>query len=982
MKKINTYRLRTLLLISALTAIHLSLFGQKTISGVVTDTEGVTLIGANILVKNTTIGTVTDIDGSYSLQVPDDASVLVASYTGYNTVEIPIEGTTINIVLPEGELLDEIVVIGYGEIKREDATGSIQTVTSKSFNQGVIAGPQQLLAGKVAGVSITTGGDPGGGSAIRIRGESSLGASNDPLIVIDGVPLDNSDTAGSRNNLNLINPADIESMTVLKDASATAIYGNRASAGVILITTKKGKLGKLKVGYNANVSIGNVTKTVDVLSADEFRDAVNTYVDSTNSARTLLTDGQGTNWQDQIYQQAFGTDHNLNLSGGVGQIPFRASLGYTDFNGLLKTDNFSRLSGNINLTPGFFDNTLQLNIGLKASQINNKFADRGAIGSALSFDPTKPVMVEDTTYGGFFAWTNPDSTVVGLSTSNPVALLQQQENISDVNRYIATVSADYRMPFLPSLRANVNLSYDRTTTEGTRMAPQNAAWAFNPMTGGGINNFYQQEKSSKLFEGFLNYKEEVLGNTLEVMVGHSYQDFDVSLDTFNNQAVNPGPDTLNRDDNPRELVMLSNFGRINYNIKDRLILTGTIRQDFTSRFGPDNRMGLFPSAAAALKLINNDRLLFNNLKVRLGWGRTGQQEIGGYYLYQGLYELSQPTAAYQIGNQFLATARPNGFDSGIQWETTTTYNAGVDVSVINNRLSATIDVYRRNTEDLLTDNVQTVVGSNLTNIVVTNFGSMISEGVEIGLNLTPILTEKSSWDLNINAAYNRNEITKLNNDATSIGVAVGGISGGVGNNVQVHTVGFEPYSFFVFRQAYDSETGNILAGVFINNEGELTENPTDEDKYRIEAARPDVVLGLTSNYRYQNFDFSFAARANIGNKVYNNVQTDLGNLARLPNLGILNNIHPVAIEQNIQLQEQVIFSDHFVEDASFLRFDHITLGYTFPNLLGDYLRVYSTVQNPFIVTSYSGIDPEIFGGIDNTTYPRNRTFVFGLSVQF
>lgn len=951
---------------------------QRVVAGTITDAiSGETLIGATIATNDASDGTITDINGEYTINVASSTTALIISYTGYTskTLSIPVNNR-LDVELTYGETLDEVILIGYGEVKREDATGSIQSISSKDFNKGAITGPQQLLSGKVAGVSITTDGNPGGGSTIRIRGESSLSASNDPLIVVDGVPLDNSSTSGGRNNLNVVNPNDIESMTVLKDASATAIYGNRASAGVILITTKKGKLGSgLRVGYSANLSIGNTYNRVDNLTAEQFRTLVQEEFEEGSEQRALLTD-ESTDWQDEIYQQSIGHDHNLTLSGGLGNIPFRASMGYSDFNGLLKTDNFNRLTGNLNLTPGLIDNTLQLNLGLKMSKTSNDFADNGAIGSAIGFDPTKLTLSGNDDFGGYFAWKESTGNLVGLAPANPVALLNQKSDISDVSRYILNASADYRMPFLPKLRVNLNVAYDISNSDGTIFIDTTAAFSYNPQDGGGTNNSYNQEKNNSLLEFYLNYKDNVFGRDLDIMGGYSWQHFKLSNDFRNSNVAGT---VVTEGSDASELYMLSLFGRLNYELTKRVNFTGTLRNDYTSRFSPETRSGIFPSAAVAIKVRETAGNILNNVKIRLGWGVTGQQDIGGYYLYQGLYQQSFDNARYQFGDGYLTTYRPNGYDSGIKWETTTTYNLGVDYSIVRNRIGGSIDIYQRNTKDLLNQEVQVTVGSNLTNIIPTNIGDMETKGVELVLNLTPILNEKISWDINLNAAYNQNKITKLNQDEGGVGEAVGGISGGVGNTIQVHTVGYEPFSFFVFEQDYD-EAGRLIPGQYVDrNEDGLID---ELDKYRIEGSRPKVVFGISNTITYGKFNFAFAGRANVGNKVYNNVQTDIGWKDRLDNLGILNNVHSVVLTNDVRQQSEITFSDAFVKDASFFRIDYISLGYTFDNLIGRSLTLSATVQNPIILTSYEGLDPEVFGGIDNNRYPRPRTFVFGLNVNF
>lgn len=982
MKKNLPLTSKVILILALAFSLPFMLSGQKTVSGVISDAEsGETLIGANISVPNTAIGTISDIDGGYSLEVDNSVTELEISYTGYKTVRVTIpDDNILNVSLAFGELLDEIVVIGYGEVKREDATGSIQSVSSEEFNKGAIAGPQQLLSGKIAGVNITTDGSPGGGSAIRIRGESSLSASNDPLIVVDGIPLGGG-VGGGRNPLNLINPNDIESMSVLKDASATAIYGNRASGGVILITTKKGKVGSpFRISYNGNVSFGNTADRIDILSADEFRTAIADQFGAESDQAALLSDGN-TDWQDEVFQQASGMDHNINASGAFGEIPYRASIGYTNFNGLLKRDNFSRLTTNVNVTPRLIDNTLQLNLGVKHVKTDNFFGNFGAIGSALAYDPTKSVFDEDSQYGGYTTWTIPNGNPNALAPANPVALIEQVDNESTVNRYILSASGDYRFPFMKNLRANLNLAYDRAEGSGTVTIPNTAAFAFDLETGGGADNSYTSEVTNSLLEFYMNYKKDVDVHTFDIMGGYSWQNFyfeNFSQNLSASGIQNEGDDD---DNNPREYYLVSFFSRFNYDYKDKILATFTLRTDGTSRFSPENRWGYFPAVGIAGKLIDKNSDYMHQLKVRLGWGITGQQDIGGgFYSWQGTYQLSTPTARYQFGDEFFDTYRPNGYDATRKWEQTTTYNLGVDFSIIRDRFSGAVDVYQRKTKDLL-NSIIIAAGTNLTNQLITNIGNMENQGIEVALNISPIVKEHVRWDLNINGSYNTSKITKLtsSDDPSFQGNLVGGISGGVGSTVQIHSVGFAPSSFYVYEQLYD-ESGNILEGQFADRNEDGVVNT--EDLYRYKQPAPLTTFGFSSNLQWHDFDFSFAGRSSLGNHVYNNVQTNYGSLNAMYNSsGYLRNVHAVAVEQNLQEDETIILSDAFVEDASFLRIDHITLGYTFPKLVKNGMRVYGTIQNPLVISGYSGLDPEVFGGIDNTIYPRARTILFGLSVN-
>ncbi len=967
---------------------------QRQITGAVSDIEsGEPLIGATVSIVGTTLGAITDLNGNYRLNLPTEATSLKFTYSGYADQTIAVGASnTVNAYLVSGISLGETVVIGYGTVKREDATGLVQSVTADKFNKGAITSTQELFSGKISGVVVTSSdGSPGAGAKIRIRGESSLSASNSPLIVIDGVPLDNGGVNGSRNQLNFINPNDVESITVLKDASAAAIYGNRASGGVIIITTKKGKLGKkISVGYNANVSVGQNYNRVDVLTADEFKSAIlNHYSDSTMTSYAksrALIGTANTDWQDEIYQSAWGHDHSVNLSGGIGVVPYRVSFGYTNKDGVLKSDNFSRYSAAVNLNPGFFNNTLQLNVHFKGMLSDNHFADRGAIGSALSFDPTKPVRDTSSLYGGFYTWktsatnNNPN----GLAPANPVALLELRDDNSTVKQYITNVTADYRFKFLPALRVNLNVGYDYSKGNGTVVVPNYAAFAFNALNGGGVNNRYEQTKKNSILETYLNYKKSFGEHDVDVMGGYSWQHFlegseSRDDDSAGTNATAGKPANINK----AELYLLSLFGRVNYTFKDRYLLTGSLRRDGTSRFAPEYRWGIFPAAAFAVKLIEKDRKYLNNIKLRTSWGLTGQQDIPNYYAYLPQYQYGDINAQYQLGDSLYTTIRPNGYVRDIKWEETASFNVGVDFSIINGRLSGALDVYQRSTTDLL-NYISPAALSNLTNYVYDNIGTMESKGVELSLNFTPVKSKNVTWDVATNFAYNTSEITKLTSGETAeyLGELTGGIAGGVGSNIQIHTVGYSPASFFVYEQKYD-ENGTLLENQFVNKNGDTLNVINNFDKYRYKNPAPKYTLGITSNLNVGHFNFSFAGRANLGNYVYNNVQTDMGYLDRLyASTNYLSNVNQSAVDLNVSRQASLTFSDHFVTNASFFRIDHVTVGYSFDHLIGDYLNIYATVQNPLVVTKYKGLDPEIGNGIDNNIYPRPRTYVLGLNVNF
>ncbi len=981
--KRNIYYLSKCMLILTFAALCNMVFAQRNITGTITDEQTAEpLIGANIFITGTNAGTVTDLDGNYSLQVPEGGTELIISFTGYADKIIDLSSqpsNVINLSLRSGKLLDEVVVIGYGTVKKEDATGSIQTISTKDFNKGSITSPQELLSGKIAGVQITTGGDPGGGSVIRIRGGSSLSATNDPLIVIDGVPVDNGGISGSRNPLNVINPNDIETFTVLKDASATAIYGSRASNGVILITTKKGKFGKkIRVDYNGNISFSNNIDNLDVLTANEFRTLVNDRFPEGHPARGILGEAN-TNWQDEIYETAVGHDHNLSLSGGIANtLPYRLSLGYTDKKGVLKTDRFQRKTLALNLSPGFLNNSLQVNLNVKSSFADNHFADRGAIGNAVSFDPTQPIRVGDSPFGGFFTWTDNNGNPNGLAPVNPLALLELKEDNSDVNRYITNASIDYRFGFLPELRANLNLGYDYSKGQGTVNIPEFASFAFDAATGGGVKNNFKQVKKNELMEFYLNYVKEFGITKLDVMGGYSWQRFFFE-NNFSNSNI-AGSET-EMGDNSGELFLLSLFGRLNFSIQDKYLFTFTLRRDASSRFSPDTRWGLFPAAAFAWKILDDREGVLNNLKLRLGYGVTGQQDIGGFYEYLPRYLASFDNAQYQFGSEFVTTLRPEGYDANIKWEETTTYNAGIDFGLFDERLYGSFEYYFRKTKDLL-NFIPVPAGTNLTNFLDTNVGDLENEGVEFSINAVPLKKDKMTWDFGFNITRNTNKITRLiaTDDPSYLGVFTGGISGAVGNTIQIHSVGFPANSFFVYEQVYDNN-GVPIEGLYVDRNGDGKISP--DDLYRYKKPAPDVFLGFTSNFSYGNFNFSFAGRANFGNYAYNNVQSNQAFYDRLFHSTLfLTNLHSDVT--TIDFKEPQYFSDHFIQKASFLRIDHITMSYRLAHLFNqtNSVTISATVQNPFLITEYTGLDPEIFNGIDDNIYPRSRTFLVGVNASF
>lgn len=963
---------------------------EMTVHGKVTDARtGESLPGVSIMIQGTYNGTTTDIDGLYTLNV-QRGDVLNFSFIGYKPQSITItDRTTIDVALSEDlQELQEVVVIGYGQVRKNDATGSVVSITANDFNPGVMSSPQDLLIGKTPGVQITTGGGaPGDGATIRIRGGSSMKASNDPLIVVDGVPLDNTGIEGMRNPLNSINPADIETFTVLKDASSTAIYGARASNGVILITTKKGKKGQpFRVNYSGQFSVGWREGDIDVLSADEFRETVKEQFTGNHNVIDNLGTAH-TDWQKEIYRVAVSNDHNLDFSGYKFNTPFRLSLGYTNQQGILKTTLLRRYTGALNLNPTFFEDFLKINLQAKGMYIKNNFGNTSSIGEAVAFDPTRPVKDGNERYGGYFTWTqattgNPNI----IAPTNPVAHLDQHSDKSDVKRFIGNIQFDYRLHFFPDMRANLNLAYDYSKSNGKVIEPEDAAWTFDEKYGSGYHRKYNEKKHNELLEFYLNYNKTLpaVYSVIDVVAGYSWQHFKRSSWSY---ATNTAGNYVREDrSSASENYLLSFFGRLNYTFMDKYLLTLTVRGDGSSRFAKAQRWGTFPSLALAWR-IDQEKFMENfgkltTLKLRLGYGITGQQDIvGNDYPYLPNYTISNDKAQYQMGNNFIYTLRPNGYDAHIKWEETTTWNVGVDFGFYNNRINGSFDYYYRKTKDLINE-IPVAAGSNLTNRLVTNVGDLSNQGFEINLNGIPVSTDDWQWELNFNLSYNKNKIIKLirNKDPNYIGVQTGGISGGTGSTIQIHSEGHESNAFYVYRQVYD-KNGKPIEGVYADLNGDGLINQLD--LYRYKSPAPKCLMGFSSYLTYKNWDLSIAGRFSLGNYVYNNVESNQAVYTRLyDNTGFYSNLPKSVRKANFK--EAQYFSDYYIRNASFMKLDNITLGYNFKKLWNNRvdLRLYAIMQNVFTITQYEGLDPEIFNGIDNNLYPRPRTVLFGVNLGF
>lgn len=1007
MKK--SLRLKALLTLLVGLFLSIGAFAQQiAVKGHVKDTTGEPVIGANVLVKGTTNGTITDFDGNFMLNVPKDA-ILSVSFVGYKSAEVKAASTVMVTLEDDSQVLDAVVVIGYGSVKKNDMTGSVTAIKPDKLNKGLITNAQDMMTGKIAGVSvISKGGAPGEGATIRIRGGSSLTAENDPLIVIDGLAMDNKGVKGLANPLSMVNPNDIESFTVLKDASATAIYGSRASNGVIIITTKKGQAGaRPTISYDGNVSVSTVKSTVDVMDGDQFRSFIKDIWGEDSEAYSKLGNAN-TDWQKEIFRPAVSTDHNLTISGGLKNMPYRVSFGYTNQNGIVKTSKFERYTASVSLAPSFFEDHLKVNANLKGMIAKNRYADGSAVGSAVSFDPTQSVRSDDPYhqyyFDGYFQW-NTDASSLNDDTwkrtfnsnapGNPVALLEEKDDRAISKSLIGNLELDYKFHFLPDLHAHVNGGMDLSTgKQYTDVSPYSST-----------NNYYgsygweQKDKYNLSLNAYLQYSKDFTDkHRFDVMAGYEWQHFHDTSDLeywglyplSNNVVENRGQRYNNTSSgSATESYLVSFFGRVNYTLLDRYLFTATVRQDGSSRFHKNNRWGLFPSFALGWKLKEEAFLkdvdVLSDLKLRLGYGITGQQNINsGDYPYLAVYETNKDGAYYPILGEGI-TYRPNAYNPDLKWEKTTTYNVGLDFGFLNNRINGAVDYYYRKTTDLL-NSVFVSAGTNFKNKVLSNVGSLENSGIEFSINAKPVVTTDWTWDLGFNITYNKNEITKLTTgDSENYYVAAGdNIGGGRDMKAMAHAVGHPASSFYVYQQVYD-ENGKPIENEFVDRNGDGTIN--GDDRYFYKKPTADVLMGLTSRLSYKSWDFSFSLRASLNNYVYNSVEAGGSdcNPTSVYSFGALNNRPLMGVANNIQnLKDNTLLSDYFVQNASFMKCDNITLGYSFKKLFGAPIggRVYAAVQNVFTITKYKGLDPEVEKGLDNNIYPRPLTTLIGLSLNF
>ncbi len=1000
-----------------------------TVHGLVIDEQGEELIGATVMEKGTTNGVATDIEGKFEISVAPEAT-LVVSYVGYSPQEVAVDGRTdITVTMTsDATMLQDVVVIGYGSVKKQDATGSVAVITPDEVDAGIATSAQDLLVGASPGVVVTsTGGSPEGGATIRIRGGASLNASNDPLIVLDGVPLDNDKVNGMANPFAMIAPDNIESMTILKDASATAIYGSRASNGVIIITTKKGRSGRPQVNFSANMTISKDRKRYKVLDGNQYRELITDLYGATQPGVVAMLGDANTDWQDEILRTSVSQEYNLSVGGTVGFLPYRVSGSYTDNNGILKDSKMQRVTAGFNLTPQFFDGLLKVNLNVKGYYIKNRFVDEGCVGGAIGTNPTRPVWSN-------VASNNPDFPYFfnGLSTDtqngndywaqgqvNPLAQIVDKDNTADIYRTNGNFQVDYALHFLPELHFNLNLGWDVTKSTNNIYTAQNSPTAWSNTDNPGAGQYYMayELRRNTLLDFYANYKkdfEEIYSN-LDLTAGYSWQRFDSHGRNNGTLYTTPGfyiPSTVGGQlmidpssesrigtaINPNvlpwdsgRLQLLSFFGRINYTFKDTYLLTFTLRDDGTSRFSKNNRWGLFPALALGWKINNMDffegaRETMNEFKMRLGWGQTGQQSVGGFFDYmptylqstQGSYYPNLLTGTYYDaqGNLIGYTLYPKGYNPDLKWETTTTWNIGFDMGWLNNRLTANIDWYLRDSKDLLST-VTVAPGSATTNQMVKNVGSLRNIGLELTLGARVVETDNFRWQTSYNVAWNSNKITKLNdsNDPNYM-IQAGTIPGSMGTTATVHKVGLPAYTFALYEQIFD-EQGKPISGAYVDQNGDGQINSADL-VYK-HSRDPKVTMSWNNNFSYKNWDLSFQLRASIGNYVYNGVRAQ-----RCYTAGTYQNVLRNLIASDAYLVSQEWQSSYWLENAGYVRCDNITLGYTWQNLFKDKLRLrlYGAVQNPFVITKYKGIDPEVFDGIDNSPYPRPVSFTVGVIASF
>ncbi len=951
--------------------------------------------GASVAVAGRTA--LSQADGRFSISgVPIGPATVTARMVGYAPATQPVnitegEPLTVDLALvPQAINLSEIVVTGYGEQRAGNITGAVSSVADSQFNPGRVLSPQMLIQNKVPGVQVVDNNDPGGGLSIRIRGATSATASNEPLYVVDGVPLGTGAGGGlsaGRDPLNYLNPGDIENITVLRDASSAAIYGSNAANGVVIITTKSGKgHSGAHVEFNTNASASQVTRVPDMLTAAQFADAVATYAPT--RVDSLL--GQNTNWFDQIDRTGYGQQYDVSLSNGTGDMGYRLSLGYQKQNGIISASSVDRLSLGINYEQSVFNDRLHISTNVRGARSVDKFTPGDVLGNAAAMAPTQPVLNPGSPTG-YWDW-----NTTNASPSNPVASLALASDQGTTWRSVGNIQTAYHTSFVEGLTANLNLGYDLTKADRQIFYPNNLAAQVRQ--GQGYLELRNNSQGNSVLDMYLDYTpRQTFGpGMLNLVGGYSYQQSHAEYPqlverglTSNLLGDNGVPPALNV--TPTKTVtdykLISFFGRANYNINDRYLAGISIRQDGSSRFGPSNQWGTFPAVSLGWRISQEPFMQgvggLSDLKLRASWAQTGNQAFGDY-LYYPTYTYSDALTKVQIGGQFITTIRPSAVDEGIHWEKTTAYDVGLDYGFSNQRFSGSIDWYQKNTSDLLF-NVPVAAGTNLGNFVTTNIGEMKNTGLEFALSMKVFEPRpgRMNWDASFTASHNSNELVAINPSKSVARILTGNISGGVGNLVQVLQPGAPINSFFVFEQRYDAQGKPVYdpatpTNMYVDQNGDGLIN--DGDRRPFHDPSPKWIFGHTSYLTYGKFDGGFTLRAYLGNWVYNNVASTLGAYQNLSGSAMPANLQASVLTTGFIVPQY--YSDYYVEDGSFLRMDNITLGYSF-NLKNQPLRLYGTVQNAFTIAGYSGVDPTAgLNGIDNNIYPRARTITTGLSARF
>ena len=1006
--------LRALTLASGLLLTVSSFAQTNAVKGHVKDASGEPIMGATITVNGKAVG-ITDMDGNFSVDAAPGAKITF-TYLGM-TPQTVKASSNMNITLEDdSKSLNEIVVIGYGVAKKNDLTGSVTALKPDEMSKGITSSASDMLVGKIAGVDVQTGGgQPGSGAQIRIRGGASLNASNDPLYVIDGLAIDNNNLKGTSNVLAMINPNDIESFTVLKDASATAIYGSRASNGVIIITTKKGRAGQRPtVTYNGDVTLSTIQKKYEVMNASEYKQALTNLGIDTSGLGTADTD-----WQDEIFRTAISTNHNISIQGGLKNMPYRVGLGFEDNNGIVKTSWMKRFNTSVNLAPSFLDKHLNINFTAKYMFEKDRYANFGdAIGAALTMDPTQPVRVDDAAYdcvGGYFQYlqakddkvTDPSWTSIAKAQmpQNPVAVLDNYKCIAKSNDISGNLEVDYKIHGFEDLHLHAAIGAQYTDGKQDETISK-YSYSNNYFGYYGYDHAYKYSIEGK---AFAEYAHKFGVHDIDIMAGaeqsHYHRtgyNYGTGTDEYlkaNNPLYettegkwNYEHDPVSKDDEMWRThnSLVSYFGRLNYNLLDRYLFTATFRADGSSRFRKGKKWGYFPAAAFAWK-INNEPFLkdakwLDELKLRLGWGKTGQQNGIDDFYYSTLYRVSNGYAQYPFGDNYYQTLRPTASNPDLTWEKTTTYNAGLDFTALNGRFGVNVDGYYRKTTDLLAS-VAIAGGTTFGDQLLKNIGSLENYGIELAFNVKPIVTKDFIWDVTYNVGWNHNEITELEAGLQDWVWTGDKVSRGNNTKIQVNKVGQPINSYYVYQQVYD-ENGKPIEGAYVDRNGNGTID--DDDRYCYKSPAPDVIMGLTTKFIYKNWDFSAAFHASIGNYVYYDFLNSKAVLNEINASGAFRNTTTEAVNLGFTgtATNPTNTSDYFVRNASYLKCSNMTLGYSFPALIkvgAEKIcsgRIFFTVQNPFIITKYKGIDPEVSSGIDSNPYPRPISFQLGLNLNF